>query len=1124
MKKRILSILLIICILLTMLPMTALAAPGDTFTANITVGGNSVPCTFRVLTEPDGATPGTVQLGNGSNAVAVSTGALTIPSSVSDNGNNYTVTAIGDYAFEGKSGLTGTLTIPAGVTTIGIRAFSYCSGFTGTLTLPAGVTTIGDYAFINCSNFTALELQQNSLTTTMGTDVFKNCTNLAKLVVPAVWIGGNSVTLSGKSTPFSTAGGSLVKAGGLTSVLGQAIETPTGGNGTTAGTAINWSINVANVSEVTLLSVMPVAGATAELYSNTDFNANKDQAIALTGGGATTAYIKVTSNDTGTIRYHAVTINRSDSDTTSPTITSGSCTLAASNEYIDVVFSEGVYGAADGTTALTAANLALTFTQNGGTATNAVISSVKKNDSITEGSASALTGGESTVRVFLTVTGTPNGLETIEIKPATATSVYDLAGNAATALQTSGAKTLNDKTRPTLVSATRTDDTHITVALSENSVNIAKANDGGFTVTETGTPIITYSVTSIAQGADASHVVLTVANMGISAKEGVTVIYTAGANGTVEDTFGNPMDTDTTGVAIAAWDTTSPTITSGSCTLAASNAYIDVVFSEGVYGAADGTTALTAAKLALTFTQNGGTATNAVISSIKKNDSITEGSASALTGGESTVRIFLTVTGTPNGLETIEIKPATATSVYDLAGNAVLNTQTTGSKTLNDKRPPAPTPVPTPVPTPIPTPVPTPDPVIVIINGVEQEAATAETKKVDDKTVTTVIINDKKIEERLKTEGNNAKVVIPVKSDSDIKIAQLSGQSVKDMEAKNSILEIKTDNVTYTLPASQINIDKVSDSIGKQIDLKDIKVNVQISSPSQDTIKIVENTANKNSYQIVVKPLEFNIICTSGSKTVEVSKFNGYVERTVAIPDGIDPSKIITGVVLNNDGTFSHVPTTIIVIDGKYYAKISSLTNSTYLIISGPKTFTDVEKHWAKNDVNTMVSRLIMDGIDNDKFDPNANITRGELADAIVRGLGLLRSGATTDKFTDVKPGHKYMAAITIATEYGLIRGYGDNTYRPDNTITRENAMIILARAMKIAGMDVNITNAEAKEILSVYKDASKVSKTAVNGAALCTKYGVFAGSNNMLSPKGNITKAETAAVIKRLLEKAKLI
>jgi hypothetical protein len=164
--------------------------------------------------------------------------------------------------------------------------------------------------------------------------------------------------------------------------------------------------------------------------------------------------------------------------------------------------------------------------------------------------------------------------------------------------------------------------------------------------------------------------------------------------------------------------------------------------------------------------------------------------------------------------------------------------------------------------------------------------------------------------------------------------------------------------VTYTLPATEINIDNISSQIGQLVELKDIKVNVTVAAPAQNTARIVEDTANKNNYQVVVKPVEFAITCTSGNKTVEVSKFNGYVERMVAIPDDIDPSKITTGIVLNNDGTFSHVPTTIVVIDGKYFAKINSLTNSVYTVIWNPRTFNDMENHWAKNDVNDMVQGL----------------------------------------------------------------------------------------------------------------------------------------------------------------------
>jgi len=269
---------------------------------------------------------------------------------------------------------------------------------------------------------------------------------------------------------------------------------------------------------------------------------------------------------------------------------------------------------------------------------------------------------------------------------------------------------------------------------------------------------------------------------------------------------------------------------------------------------------------------------------------------------------------------------------------------------------------------------------VVEVNGEKQDAGTSSTTTNNGQTVTTVTVDDNKLNTILEQKGNNATVTIPISNETDVAVGVLTGQMVKNMETKEAVLEIATGNVTYTLPASQININNVSEQIGQQVELKDIQVSITVSSPPDNTVRVVEDTANKNNYQLVVQPVQFEISCTSGDKTVSVSKFNGYVERTVAIPDGVDPAKITTGVVLNADGTFTHVPTTIILIDGKYYAKINSLTNSTYTVIYNPIEFADVANHWAKDAINDMGSRLVVTGVGNNNYDPASDITRAEFA------------------------------------------------------------------------------------------------------------------------------------------------
>jgi len=140
------------------------------------------------------------------------------------------------------------------------------------------------------------------------------------------------------------------------------------------------------------------------------------------------------------------------------------------------------------------------------------------------------------------------------------------------------------------------------------------------------------------------------------------------------------------GGGLAVYGASSPVIVFGA--LDSSNSYIDVNFDNGVYGANDGVTALTADKLQLALIKNGGTVSNVSISSVKKADSDVEASASSLTGGETIVRVFITINGVPSGTESISITPASATSIFDKDGNAMAVDQTTSNKLLNDKTAP----------------------------------------------------------------------------------------------------------------------------------------------------------------------------------------------------------------------------------------------------------------------------------------------------------------------------------------------------------------------------------------------------------------------------------------------------
>ena len=157
---------------------------------SITVGG----ITYTVLAVPSGGENGTVEVGRNLNA----SGNITIPATITNGENTYTVTSIGNSAFSWCSGLT-SVVIPDGVTSIGNSAFSYCSGLTS-VTIPDSVTSIGNGAFSWCSDLTSVTIPD--IVTSIGNHAF-------------FFTGLTSITIPDGVTSI---GNSAFKCSGLTSV------------------------------------------------------------------------------------------------------------------------------------------------------------------------------------------------------------------------------------------------------------------------------------------------------------------------------------------------------------------------------------------------------------------------------------------------------------------------------------------------------------------------------------------------------------------------------------------------------------------------------------------------------------------------------------------------------------------------------------------------------------------------------------------------------------------------------------------------------------------------------------------------------------------------------------------
>jgi hypothetical protein len=284
-----------------------------------------------------------------------------------------------------------------------------------------------------------------------------------------------------------------------------------------------------------------------------DTSADLDStAIVLSAGAITDA-----AANTATIALPATTIATGSAIVVNGAVSvqiTGS-TLASDNSYVDVTFSEGVFSTNGGAGALTITDFTRAFNQNGGTATDVTISN------LTDTGGGALAGGESTIRVHLSVTGIPSGAESIEIQPADSNSIYNTVGVAVAASESTGTFTLFDQSLPSIATSTLSAyNSYIDVQFSEGVYNTSggsgavQSSDFGIIFIQNGgaaTAAVISNVTktngtALAGGETAVRIVLAITGQ----PDGVETIEITPMDGSsVFDASGNAMlATQTTGV------------------------------------------------------------------------------------------------------------------------------------------------------------------------------------------------------------------------------------------------------------------------------------------------------------------------------------------------------------------------------------------------------------------------------------------------------------------------------------------------------------------------------------------------------------------------------------------------
>lgn len=179
------------------------------------------------------------------------------------------------------------------------------------------------------------------------------------------------------------------------------------------------------------------------------------------------------------------------------------------------------------------------------------------------------------------------------------------------------------------------------------------------------------------------------------------------------------------------------------------------------------------------------------------------------------------------------------------------------------------------------------------------------------------------------------------------------------------------------------------------------------------------------------------------------------------------------------------------------------------------RTFTDVtasnDGAWASNAIDFMAANSIVGGTGNNKFSPSDNMTRAQLVTVLYRAEGQPSVSGLANPFTDVASSQYYYKAVLWAYSKGIVTGNSATTFNPDGNISRQDIAVILYR---YAG------NPTATGSVTSFTDNAKIDSYALTAMKWAVGSGIIGGSNNKLTPTGQASRAQVAAMLHRFFTK----
>jgi len=321
-----------------------------------------------------------------------------------------------------------------------------------------------------------------------------------------------------------------------------------------------------------------------------------------------------------------------------------------------------------------------------------------------------------------------------------------------------------------------------------------------------------------------------------------------------------------------------------------------------------------------------------------------------------------------------------------------------------------------------------------------------------------------------------------------------------------TIIEMESNNGTTETIFTKEDIENHTENQSEAIVIQDEKGNkLEIPISSLATLQLAEG--EKVVASITTHPVSKQFTVNFGIETAQgrirsISLGKDYLKATLPADD-VKPDTVVLQLVR---GEYKPVPHKIANGEIVLFTK----TSGTFIVTEKHVTFKDIEKLANKDEIEFLASRLVIQGVTSDTFEPNKPITRAQFAALISRSLGLQTSGE--NPFSDTA-GKWYANDVQALYEAGITKGTTTSTFNPEAPITRQQAAAFMARILENLNIEAQVTG-EAN-----FKDVGKISAEYLPYTELLNSLDIMTGKQDgSFDPGASLTRVQTVKILKRTL------